>query len=63
MMSPVVTLCTTRFNIHKLYILFTESISVVYDSQSKQKLLPYTALTDWFLYCRSVFTVQYKLNL
>jgi len=47
MMSPMVTSRTTRFNIHKLYILFTKCIAVVYDSQNKQKL----------------FTVQYKLNL
>jgi len=64
MMSPVVSLRTTRFNIKKLYILLTECIPVVYDSRKKQKLFPHTALTDWFLYCRnSVFTVQYKQNL
>jgi hypothetical protein len=62
--DPVVTLCTTKFNSHKFYILVTERISVLYGSQNKQKLFPHTALTDWFLYwSKSVFTVQYKLNL
>jgi hypothetical protein len=59
----MVTLYTTRFNIHKLYILFTERISFLYGSQNQQKLFPHTALTDWFfilqkecVYC----TVQTK---
>jgi len=38
-MSPVVTLYTTRFNIHKLYSLFTECISVVYGSQKKTEII------------------------
>jgi hypothetical protein len=62
--SPVVTLCTTRFNIHKFYVLSTLCIYVfLYGSRNKQRLFPYTALTDRFiLTSRSVFTARYKRN-
>ena len=47
--SPVVTICTTRFNTHKFYVLPTAYLCVLCGSENKQRLFPYTALTDWFL--------------
>jgi hypothetical protein len=48
--SPVVTICNTRFSVQKLYILPTQLyLCVLFGSQNKQRLFPYTALTDWFL--------------
>jgi len=47
--SPVVTICTTRFNIQQFYILPTQCICVLCGSENKQRLYPYTILTDWFL--------------
>jgi hypothetical protein len=38
-----------QFNIHKYYILPTQCIYVLCGSENKQRLFPYTALTDWFL--------------
>ena len=37
-----------QFNIHKFYVLPTMHLCVLYGSQNKQRLFPYTALTDWF---------------
>jgi len=49
-LSPVVTTCTTRFNIQKLYVLPTQLyLCVLCGSENKQPLFPYTALTDWFV--------------
>jgi len=49
-MSRVVTIYTTRFDIHKLYVLPTQLyLCVLCGSENKQRLFPYTALTDWFL--------------
>jgi len=46
----VVTICTTRFNTHKSYVLPTQLyLCVLCGSQNKQPLFPYTALTDWFV--------------
>jgi uncharacterized protein YcgL (UPF0745 family) len=36
-------------NIQKLYVVVTLYLCVVYGSQNKQQLFPYTALTDQFL--------------
>ena len=47
--SSVVTMCTTRFNIHKFYVQHAQCICVLCGSENKQRLFPYTALTDWFL--------------
>jgi len=42
----------------------TVYFSVLYVSQNKQRLFPYTALTDWFLKPRrSVFAVRYGLDI
>ena len=44
--SPVVTIRTTRYNIHKLYVLPTQLyLCVLCESENKQQLFPYTALT------------------
>jgi hypothetical protein len=37
------------FEIKKFCMLITLHLCVLYGSQNKQQLLPYTALTDWFL--------------
>jgi hypothetical protein len=46
--SLAVALGTARFTIQKLYILVAFPLWVVYRSENKQRLLLYTALTDWF---------------
>ena len=39
-----------QFNIQQFYVLpHTLYLCVLYGSENKQQLLPYTALTDWFL--------------
>ena len=45
--SRVVTVCTTRLNIHKFYSAHTVYLCVFYGSQIKQRLFPCTASTDW----------------
>jgi len=48
--SPVVTLCTSWFNIQQYYVLPTQHIYVFcLDLRKKQRLFPHTTLTDWFL--------------
>jgi hypothetical protein len=43
------TLCSTWFNVQKLYIVVTMGLCVFYESHNKQQPLPYTSLKDWFL--------------
>ena len=44
-------------------MLITLHLCVLYGSQNKQKLLPYTALNDWFLQPNwRVFTARYVLS-
>jgi len=38
-----------QFNIQQFYVLPTQCMYVLYGSQNKQPLFPYTTLTDWFL--------------
>jgi len=38
-----------QFNIQQFYVLPTQCISVLCGSQNKQRLFPYTTLTDRFL--------------
>ena len=45
--SPVVSLRTTRFNIQQFYMVITLCLCIVYGSQNRQRILLYTALTDW----------------
>jgi hypothetical protein len=55
---------TTTLSILKFYLLHTVYLCVLCGSQYKQRLLPYTALTDWFLKPRRiVFTALYGLGL
>jgi len=43
-------LCTTRFSITKSYVLPTQLyLCVLCGSDNKQRLFPYTTLTDWFV--------------
>ena len=50
--SLAITLRTTRFKIKKFCMLITLHLCVLCGSQNTHKLLPYTALTDWFFYNR-----------
>ena len=48
--DPVSSISTVKFNIQESYVLpQTVFLCVSYGSQNKQRLFPYTALTDWFL--------------
>ena len=38
-----------QFNIQQLYVLPTLHLCVLYLSENKQRLVPLTAKTDWFL--------------
>jgi hypothetical protein len=60
----VVTICTASFNIQQFYVLPTwcTYLCVLCGSQNKQRLFPYTALTDWFVW-EWVFTARYGLGL
>ena len=50
MYRTVVTICTARFNILQFYVLPTQLyLCVLCGSENKQRLFPYTALTDWFV--------------
>ena len=45
--SAVVTICTARFNVQQFYVLpHTLYLCVLCGSENKQRLFPYTALTD-----------------
>ena len=53
-----------QFNIQQLYALLTLYLCVLYLSEEKQRLVPLTAQTDWFLEPRwKVFTARYGLSL
>jgi len=45
----LVTWCTNKFNIQKLYALPTLYLCVLCLSENKQRLVPLTAWTVWFL--------------
>jgi len=47
--SPVVTICTTSLTFTILHSAHTVHLCVLCGSENKQRLFPYTALTDWFL--------------
>jgi hypothetical protein len=44
----MLTLCTTRFNVKKFYILSKQCVSVSYGTENKQRLFPYTTLAECF---------------
>ena len=53
-----------QFNIQQLYVLPTLYLCVLYLSENKQRLVPLTAYTNWFLQPRwKVFTARYELSL
>jgi len=48
--GPVVTFCINKFNTNQfLRSAHTVHLCVFCGSDNKQRLFPYTALTDWFL--------------
>jgi hypothetical protein len=47
--SLAVTLRTTSFNIKKFYEVLASRLCVLYGSQNKQRLFPYTLFTNRFL--------------
>src|SRR5215510_9173465 len=52
-----------QFNIQQLYVLPTLYLCVLYLSENKQRLVPLTAITDWFLSQRwKGFTARYGLG-
>ena len=54
-----------QFNIKRFHVLPTYLyLCVLCGSENKQRLFPYTTLTDWFLWLRrSVFIARYGLDL
>lgn len=58
----MVTLCTSRFKFEKSYVLRTEYMYILYGSQNRQRLYPYTRLSDWFCNEDSVFSAWRELN-
>jgi len=47
-LNPTGHVMHQQFNIHQLYALPTLYLCVLYLSENKQRLVPFTALTDWF---------------
>ena len=47
--SPVVTICTASLTFKILRSAHTVYLCVLCGSENKQRLFPYTTLTDWFL--------------
>jgi len=48
--KPTAYVMHHQFNIQQLYALLTLYLCVLYLSQNKQRLVPLTELTDWFLF-------------
>ena len=46
--SLEIILRNSKFNIQKFYMVLTLRLCVLFGSQYKQRLLPYTTLADWF---------------
>jgi len=46
--SPAVTICTASLTLKILRSAHTVYLCVLYGSENKLRLFPYTALTDWF---------------
>ena len=49
LLKPTGYLMYQQFNIQQLYALPTLYLCVLYLSENKQRLVPLTAQTDWFL--------------
>ena len=64
LLKPTGHVIHQQFNIQQLYVLPTLYLCVSYLSENKQRLVPLTAETDWFLKPRwKVFTARYELGL
>ena len=48
LLKPTGHVMHQQFNIQQLYVLPTLYLCVLYLSENKQRLVPLTALTDWF---------------
>ena len=49
LLNPTSYVMYQQFNIQQLYVLSTPYLCVLYLSENKQRLVPLTAETDWFL--------------
>ena len=49
LLNPTAHVMHQQFNIQQLYVLPTLYVCVLYLSENKQRLVPLTAKTDWFL--------------
>jgi len=49
LLKPLGHVMHHQFNIQQLYVLPTLYLCVLYLSENKQRLVPLTAKTDWFL--------------
>ena len=49
LLKPTGHVMHQQFNIQQLYVLPTLNLCVLYLSEKKQRLVPRTAQTDWFL--------------
>ena len=49
LLKPTGYVMHQQFNIQQLYALHTLYLCVLYLSENKQRLVPLTAFTDWFL--------------
>ena len=49
LLKPTGCVMHQQFNIQQLYVLPTLYLCVLYLSENKQRLVPLTAQTDWFL--------------
>ena len=49
LLKPIGHVMHRQFNIQQLYVLPTLYLCVLYLSENKQRLVPLTAYTDWFL--------------
>ena len=49
LLKPTGYVMHQQFNIQQLYVLPTLCLCVLYLSENKQRLVPLTAQTDWFL--------------
>ena len=49
LLKPTGHVMYQKFNIQQLYVLTTLYLSVSYLSENKQRLVPLTLQTDWFL--------------
>ena len=49
LLKPTGHVMHQQFNIQQLYVLPTLYLSVLYLSENKQRIVPLTAQTDWFL--------------